>query len=626
MNTFGFVAGLADRGAELLGSSRQIVADVAPRFTDAPLLADEQTLPDIGGGWWTLRFDGVGPGDLTSTCCDDDLAVVTFGELVADPASSLADSVAAAWRRGGPRAVRRLDAIFGAVVVDRRQGLITVLGDHVGRRSLKYAGSADWLAVAPNDLCLVATGLVPTTPRVSALASMLVVDFTVGGHPLLEAATTVHPDTWVEWRPGTAPKVVADPVLTFEGRLDRRQWRATAELLDTMEQHLRDIVRARQANASELWTDLTAGVDSRTVAALSASVADGRPVVAVTIGDEGHRDREVAVALARRAGWRHVLIPPATPTADEFVHLLDLLAFSLNGESDAKRAAEDLLVQAADRAPAPHTFGILSEPLRLVLLGGKTRAEIEGLGRVDLARIALAKYGTGREARVPWADPALRTGVEQALTEAVEREARFSPLIGDASYRFELLERNANLFSYVARCTWWSQFFAPFASPVVHELGHRLPHPVGYGAPLHRQILHRHLPLSARLEPLNDVAPPALLRWPGAMARVGRVTKRVPAAVARAKRKLGRAAPPIRGTDVVAADRLSTDLAGIVRELVLDPAAPTGLVADPAGVRRLLDAGIEAHRTLSIVGSLVVQARWQHLLRRAERLAAGSPP
>ncbi len=80
-----------------------------------------------------------------------------------------------------------------------------------------------------------------------------------------------------------------------------------------LQQRLTSGLVALQAQASQVWIALTAGLDSRTV--LACAVAAGLPVRTCTQLDDkmSLADRELPPRLARAAGVPHVFLPPGRP-------------------------------------------------------------------------------------------------------------------------------------------------------------------------------------------------------------------------------------------------------------------------------------------------------------------------
>ncbi|MCZ6723786.1 MAG: hypothetical protein O6938_07655 [Gammaproteobacteria bacterium] len=106
-----------------------------------PISSQLEVIPEIGGGFFILASE-LGE-KLFNHYANDELQVVFYGHFFDSATEDAARRVAQVWQTSGTEGVQRLNGLFTAVVIDKRQGQLSVISDIVGIRTCRYRCSGD---------------------------------------------------------------------------------------------------------------------------------------------------------------------------------------------------------------------------------------------------------------------------------------------------------------------------------------------------------------------------------------------------------------------------------------------------------------------------------------------------
>jgi asparagine synthase (glutamine-hydrolysing) len=228
------------------------------------------------------------------------------------------------WEEMGERCVDRLNGMFAFVLWDSRRKEIFGARDRAGIKPFQYYLGKDRFIAASETKAILADPSVPVEPDPEGLSDFMMTGYPLGGKTALKGIRNLQPGwalslrdghlrTWEYWD------------LNFNYDRGRALQDTVAQLSDLVE----DAVRIQCRSDAPLGCHLSGGLDSSTLAALTAqhyaplntfSIRfDGGPAF-----DESHFSRSVASHL----GTIH---HETAPTADTLGGLLATLAWHADG-------------------------------------------------------------------------------------------------------------------------------------------------------------------------------------------------------------------------------------------------------------------------------------------------------
>lgn len=296
--------------------------------------------PKAACGWSFVSATHSQSPTETSECVDGQFAVCAYGDVLNAAGERAARLILKAWVEGGVAKVLELNGNFGAVVVDLQNGAVNLVSDPIGHRSLRYWATDSMLLVSPHDVALVATGLVPPDLDFETAASIAAVGWSIKGASLIRNVKSERGGDHVRWHRGTLEHTRWAP-LESNGRFSPRDRGAIKRTIDEMIGSVRENLRILGQTHQIIYTDLTAGQDTRAVLSLLLSVVPRDQIVAVTGGKNHSGEVSVAARLAKLYRVRHRIAEEESScvTLPEFKQTVDALAFGMNGDSNAKYAA-----------------------------------------------------------------------------------------------------------------------------------------------------------------------------------------------------------------------------------------------------------------------------------------------
>lgn len=214
-----------------------------------------------------------------------------------------------AYARWGTDCFDRLYGMFAIALYDRAQQRLILARDPLGIKPLYYAWTDNGLVFASELRALVATGLVRREIDRRALVGLLAYGAVPQPLTLYCNVRLLEPGTWIAVDLARAagspqPPPDAQRYWRFPQPQPTPDYQATLETLRSL---LAGAVRSHLLSDVPLGIFLSSGLDSSTVAALSATVAPDA-VQTFTVGFAEHRaldENPVAVETARRLGIEH---------------------------------------------------------------------------------------------------------------------------------------------------------------------------------------------------------------------------------------------------------------------------------------------------------------------------------
>ena len=600
--------------SSLLDQACSITKTVMPHL-GARIAARQRRIDEINGGWFYLFPEEDDKKHLVSEFADDALAILAFGEIFRTSADSAAQSVAKAWKSGGIDAVRNLEGCFSAVIIDLPLHTVYLVTDAIGTRSLRYCDNGELLLISPHDVPIAATGMCPIKFNLESAASIAALEWSLQGKPLLEEVNSCDAREYVTWREGTTKRIYK-PLLTVEDRIDARDTESRDRQIDRIIDNIQENTRCCCGDEPVICTDLTAGLDSRTILGILLSVVDSSRLKGLTSGDVKSMEVKVARRLAQRYHFEHEYHQPDPPVAELFLAHSRLLAFGTNGDTSSKRAV--------------HPLPTFSENPPLKLNGGA--AEIfrgyyypkfsDNQTIVNLTAPQVAKFLQKKLAYhlpLPWLCRTLPESVSARMAEIFAGYRRISPHGSDMLDMFYALERYGRWGSMVPRATWGPRHFAPFYSPVSAQLAFKLPAPISNDFLLHKTMMRRFLP-GAYYWLLNDRG---YLSWCGSSlvkGVIGKVGEGIEQACLRTRNAL-RLAKLAKSHERRRSEIFAGHLGETLRDMLLNESSIATSIFDKKGLQTIIDdhtAGKSNH--LRLLGFLVTIEQWRQLIMETDAL------
>ncbi len=622
MHLLCFIAGFERLSAETtLNRIRRVLSGIVPQFP-LPLGITTGILPEIQGGW---LFQAPSTPDLRQrlgTDITDDLAVLFYGELFGGDDHRAARTVAEAWAAGGPNAVRDLDGCFSAIVVERAARRCTIVSDLLGRRTLRYVEIDGSLVVSTHDVAIVGTGLIHPSVNIRAVKSAAAMGWALGGTPLLDAARICEPECILQYQ----DRVVSahrEPRLTTLRPSAKETKKSDQAVMTAMMDHFKKLISAVAGTTGDVKCDLTAGMDTRFVLALVLSAVKKERIVAGTEGQRGDLDVVVAQRIARSAGIRHVLDVHAVPEPSKFLRSLDILAFTMNGDTDGKRAMTNLFERAEFVDPAPRFYGVASEFFRGGCYPmGKNKKTLLAMTYDDVTKLNIKTWT--RIDSLPWKDKESRIEVLSFLKEREDYCKEFCRKPVDLVDIFYLFERVGRWGSFSARATWWAQYFTPFCSPTLIKLAVQLAPPLGYAARFHRRVIRQYLPGGYYNSLVNGSWFLPLFGYPRVASKIGETAVALRSMKSAATRALGISRKRELGEqDLWSAQQMGSTIRSTARTLLLSSESISSRLFKAEDIEMMLSTLESSDKFLAQVGTLLTIERWRDQMERAWRLAQG---
>ena len=270
------------------------------------------TEPGVGLGHRRLSIVDVAGGDQPMWNETDDVVIVFNGEIYNFPDLRPqlqamghvfcnrcdTEAVIHAWESWGPDCLQHLNGMFTFALWDRRQGVLFLARDRLGKKPLYYAHTPSGALVFGSELAALMA--VPDLLRrisPAAIDDFFALGYVPDPHSIYEGVHKLPAAHYMLLRPG-------------EPAMPQRYWSpptATvsmdeADAVTSLRAQLTDATRIRLMSDVPLGAFLSGGVDSSAVVATAAGLQDA-PLSTFTIGFPGVADETpLAAIIAERYG------------------------------------------------------------------------------------------------------------------------------------------------------------------------------------------------------------------------------------------------------------------------------------------------------------------------------------
>lgn len=615
MYTFLFIANIEEKLSQgVLRSCAEITKRLMPSFGEE-LVEGYTILPECNSGWVWLAPAYAGNFSLISEVIDQRYAVLVFGDIFDDSPGSAAQTVFDAWLSGGSAKVRKLEGCFSAVIVDRTDGAVVLIGDLMGRRALMYYANGGTLVVSPHDVALMTTGRIPVEFDYVSICSVAAVEWSLKGRSLLKYVHTCHPSGYMRWSDGRIEHV-ADSVLNPSQRIVEGDSRAISRHLNQMIETAQVNARIFVANKPEFRCDLSAGLDSRAVWSLLLSIIDQPSRIIATAGGEANNiEVRVANRLAKMYGTRFSSSVEVPPSPEDFVARCDPLAFAMNGGTPGKRAMK--FPSEFSRHPKTYACGSGGEIFRGYYYPHASYSMSLNLSPIDAFQILQKRTQLDK---LPWKSPELADAVLARLNTVVEDYAVFSDNGFDILDMFYLYERMGVWGAATARQTWKDPRWSPFMSTQVIRMAYMMPAPIALFATIHHEIIRRFTPKAYWVRFNGRLL---LFEGGGAIKRLlNKIDNRYQGGLQRIKRVVnpGQYKSKSKDMDTLVHDFLVNNLMEIVREILTSDDSFAIRIFGKHGIESLLNEHESRKKNnTEVLGLLVAMERWRTMVYGAAR-------
>lgn len=453
----------------------------------ADLRLTRQLLPEVNGGFFILY------SELTARLFDHfsnpELTVVFYGELFDSAIAGVAERIASTWTEGGNEAVHRLNGLFSAIIIDKRNIEVHLLSDAIGIRTCRYRSTDDGaLHISTQDVPLMAVGgLEPELDRTSACAC-LSYEWSVGGYSLQRGIQKADCNSHLTWNKNG---IVAQPASSLIGddRIISMRDPNLVPVIDEMLEMMRDAIRVRTNNAESVCVDLTAGFDSRAILAVANSVVGNQRIAGRTNGSLTTLDGKVATKLADRIGTGSFsILEPDTGLDAKIPWYSDAMGFGLNGDFCSKGVW--LPSHTMTDLEHPHLSGAGGEMFRGFFY---PTTEPDQFSRISpLQALHDSHFEHSRD--LPWASADDLKNYKARLENVVAKLQQISPHPTDVLDLFFALESTAHWASHQERHPLRSASLSTFKQPGLASLGFRLPPGIAALQYLHAEAVERFAP------------------------------------------------------------------------------------------------------------------------------------
>lgn len=601
MYTFVFIqTSSSEQALHLCVASLARVSANLPPLGSPPRI-ESFSFPELGAAFATLKPEvDFTPSLIQHEDCGE-LVVITWG--VQAGTADVAAAVRHTYQRLGIDGVSKMDGNLSAVVMDRAQRSVWLVGTLLGHRSLFYHSAPGTLMVSPHDLTLIATQRIPIVFDPVSLASMAACDWSLGGRSLIAGLARCHPLHAVRWRGGELmQRRLANP---FErGRIAARDKVGVQRQVNRVVDRLMEYVERHVAGLPRVQCSLTAGVDSRAMFAALCGARGGGAITATTSGGERNLDVVVARRIARMAGAVHQRQEPTPPSGDDFIASARLRAFFCCGDTNAKRAMTRLpRIDPAREWSAGGNGGEIFRGFFYQYFG------VTGEAPKTTPQLAerLLTWRFRRASRLPFVDPSIGAGVRERLLDVLAFAEGCSNDPYDMADLLYLFERYGRWGSAPAALP-WQRGWTPFESIAAISEAFCLPSPLGGRCNIHALLVRRFLPARAYWIPINGGR---LLAFEGSGRTLFALRQALTGGSMLVQGVRRRFFAQERRGDDMKADFSSGPLAGLIRDVLLEEGSLSQMLFGRGGVRQLLDG--TQREGLAVIGVLITAELWRQL-------------
>lgn len=227
---------------------------------------------------------------------------------------------------GVPKALERLNGMFAFALWDRQERQLTLARDRLGEKPLYYGRVGREFAFASELKALTAHPDFRGAVDPAALSLFLRRGYVPSPHSIWQGISKLPPSHYIEIRSRGSDVSAPKPYWDFEDVARRGAAEPlpdTPELVDRLEELLKDSVSRRMVADVPIGAFLSGGIDSSTTVALMQEQST-RPVRTFTIGfdEKGHNEADNARAVAAHLATDHTELQVRPSDALELVPAL----------------------------------------------------------------------------------------------------------------------------------------------------------------------------------------------------------------------------------------------------------------------------------------------------------------
>ncbi|HMP14584.1 MAG TPA: asparagine synthase-related protein [Saprospiraceae bacterium] len=425
---------------------------------------------------------------LIHTCVRENANYILWGELY-EQSKGFAELLANVWEKDGQEQARQLEGSYAGIRIEKGNN-VTIVTDLLGRRSLRYYKTADGIFISSHDVFLAQLSHHSWEVDYAAIASTVLFGWSLGGRSFLQGIEITHPNKVVHWNKKEGVKTEFKPILLKTERIDAKDKKSIKATIENIQERLKINLSVIASPYASVEIFLTAGLDSRAVAALATAVLAKDKLCAVTDGESGVLDVDVAKSIARRIGIPHKIRQAKTPDFNNVLQHLYLLAFAMNGDTAAARALAPY--PSFSSTDTIRLYGTGGEIFRGYYYAGRTNRQLCILSTQETYEQLSRKYIEKMAFASSLSSSTLDT-IKSHLWDIIDELKQLSPQGADILDLFYLHERYCRWGAMGMHFTWYNQY-SPFDSPAAVRLGYQLPIPIAQNALLFKEIIRKNLP------------------------------------------------------------------------------------------------------------------------------------
>lgn len=447
-----------------------------------------QIATDVDGGFVLLTITNsiLRANSLVSTYQDERLVVACFGEVIDQPVPA-SQQIADAWRLQGADGIRALEGCFAAVIYQPVERSLTILGDIVGQRTVRFATRKGIIAASPHDICLIASGVATRELDPVSAASVLAYGWSINEQSAYKSIDVCRPFETIVWRNGRVTKQDCSFVKQID-RLSRRDKdgirRQNWSVIETLQQFSSGLLdTVEQADV-----ELSAGIDSRAVLSILLSRSEASRFRAVTTGPAMSEDVQIAKLVAARTGIALVRESISKKSLPDVMEDLTHMALAANGTCGASIAASNPKIDPAN--PLGLRFcGDGGEIFRDYYYPLSLRPR--NINKEEVFRLLSHKSSLDR---LRFTDTSIPDNVNTRLKIVIEEYRQHVNSAYDVLSLFYLWERFGNWNAISRRSEGTLNRKSPFYSRKAIRLAYCLPEGIGLFTTLHRDAIRNFAP------------------------------------------------------------------------------------------------------------------------------------
>lgn len=449
-------------------------------------------LPECKTGWFILHPSEEVARPYVSEYVDESVVILAFGVPADGSEMSMAKIVAHAWMHGGLMNVRRQDSAFSVVLIDRNTNKTYIISDQLGLRSIQYFIDGYQLWISPHDVPIVAASSCSLEINALSVYSIFRTGWSLQGVPLLTDLHVTDPKYYYTWEHGVLSKH-QDHILTGVERLDPHDDIGKSENLEELISHLNKSVATIIQGHDCIDLDLTAGWDTRTIAALLLHNAGQIKLRAYTSGKASDIECQTARWFAEYYGFDHYRNGPHPSLPDQVERSVAAHAFYTNGQGSSWREFHTRTY--AREMGVPHFTGHNTGSIKALYYPNKFVTRPSAGSEIDIEKELVP--GTIR-IQIEFHSRELEVQLEQQVLDIIQEYLKISTHPHDMLDLFAIYERIGRFAATDCEVRFpnVTNRYCLFESPTFVRIASQMHPPMSQAFALQRRIIKRYTPRS----------------------------------------------------------------------------------------------------------------------------------